>query len=104
MIWHILRLREEKNMRFYELLNFQHVILFVLPTLLFIVVFGFGLGFVHFKSRDAEKRKHAIAHGYPDGIEGREAPFPLVMLVIVAATVIWAFFYILFNGLLEVRI
>ena len=78
--------------------------LFVLPTLLFIIVLGLALGYSHFWTPDAERRKKAIVHGYPDGIDGRNAPFPLAMLLIVAGTVLWAFFYILLNGWLGVKI
>jgi hypothetical protein len=91
-------------MRYFALLNFQHVILYVLPTLVFILLFAVALGFVHLKAADSEARKRRITYRFPDGIEDRDAPFPLVMALIVAGTFIWAFFYILMNGLLGVII
>ena len=91
-------------MRFYTLLNFQHVVLYIFPTLIFIVVFGIGLAFSHFYSKDSEARKKEIYHRYPAGIEDREAPFPLVMTLIIAGTVLWAFFYIWETGILGVKI
>jgi hypothetical protein len=41
---------------------------------------------------------------YPEGIESRNAPFPLAMTFIIAGTVAWAFFYILFMGMFQVVI
>jgi hypothetical protein len=91
-------------MRFYTLLNFQHVVAYIFPTLIFITVFGVGLAFSHFYSRDSETRKKTIYHRYPDGIEDREAPFPLVMTLIIVGTALWAFFYIWETGTLGVKI
>ena len=48
--------------------------------------------------------KRKIFYRYPEEIEDKNAPFPLVMILIVAGTVIWAFFYILMHGVLEVQI
>ena len=81
-------------MRFYALLNFQHVILYIFPTLLFIIVFGLALSYAHFYTRDAEKRKEQITYRFPDEIDDRNAPFPLALILIIAGTLIWAFFYI----------
>jgi hypothetical protein len=91
-------------MRLFALLNFQHIMAFLFPTLIFMVVFGLALGFKHFHSADAEARKSRILERFADGIEDRNAPFPLVMIVLLAGAVIWGFFYILMHGLLEVRI
>lgn len=91
-------------MRLYALLNFQHVMAFVFPTLLFMVVFGVGLAFSHVHTRDARARKDEIIKRYADGIEDRNAPYPLVMMLIIAGAVIWGFFYILMHGVLGVKI
>ncbi len=91
-------------MRFFELLNFQHVMGFVFPTLLFMVVFGVGLAFMHLHSHGAEERKQEITGSFVDGLREREAPYPLVMMLIIAGTFIWGFFYILMRGLLGVKI
>ena len=91
-------------MRHFDLLNFQHVILYILPTFIFMVIFWLALGYKHLHSRDAEQRKTKITYTFPEGIEDRDAPFPLSMLLIIAGTVIWAFFYILGTGLLGVKI
>lgn len=86
-------------MRFFDLLNNLHIFMYLFPALGFILVFGLALAFSHFRSRDAERRWNEIAHRYPEGIESRDAPFPLAMTMIIIATVVWAFFYILFVGI-----
>jgi hypothetical protein len=91
-------------MRFYALLNLQHVILYIFPTLVFILLFGLGLSYAHFHTQDAEERKNRIIHRFPDDLEERKAPFPLVIMLIIAGTLIWAFFYILGTGLTGVKI
>ncbi len=91
-------------MRFYSLLNIQDVIRYIFPALAFILVFGLGLSYAHWRTKDSEERMERITHRYPDGIEDRNAPFPLVLVLIIAGTVIWAFFYILFIGLMGVKI
>ncbi len=91
-------------MRFYELLNLQHIALYVFPTLVFMVVFWVGLAYSHFHTKDSEDRMTRVTHRFPDGIEDRNAPFPLVLILIIAGTLIWGFFYILGYGLLEVKL
>jgi hypothetical protein len=80
------------------------MVLYVFPTLIFMVVFGLALAFSHLRSEDEDQRKKKIIYRFPEGIEDRNAPFPLSMMLIVAGTVAWVFFYILGTGLLEVII
>ncbi len=91
-------------MRFYTLLNFQHVMAYLFPTLIFMLVFGVGLAYSHLHSQDAEERKTRIIKRFAEDIEDRDAPYPLVMMLIIAGAVIWGFFYILMHGLLGVKI
>lgn len=91
-------------MHYFELRNFQHVMLYVFPTLLFVVLFAIGLGYSHFRGRDSENNMRKIVHRYPTGIEERNAPFPLILILTLAGTVIWALLYIILYGVLEVRI
>ena len=91
-------------MRFYELLNFQHVVLFIFPTLIFILLFGIGLAFSHFRRKDTAAKEKEIYHRYPEDIEDRDAPFPLAMTLIIVGTVLWSFFYIWQTGILKVKI
>jgi hypothetical protein len=91
-------------MRLYALLNFQHVMAYVFPVLLFMVIFGVGLAYSHLHTRDAQARKEEIIKRFADGIEDRNAPYPLVMMLIIAGAVIWGLFYILMHGVLRVKI
>ncbi len=91
-------------MRFFELVNFQHMMMALFSTLIFMILFGIGLGFYYFRTRNSEERKERIANRYAEGIEDKNAPFPLAMLLIIVGTVIWWFFYILLHGLLGVKI
>jgi hypothetical protein len=50
---------------------------------------------------EKEKQRHYTFLGE---IEERNEPFPLVLILIIAGTILWAFFYILAIGLLEVKI
>lgn len=91
-------------MRHFNLLNFQHIVLYVLPTLIFILIFGLALAYSHLQSEDMEKRKQKIIYRFPEGIEDRDAPFPLSMMLIIAGTILWVFFYILATSLMGVKI
>jgi hypothetical protein len=91
-------------MRFFSLLSFQHIVLYVVPTLIFILLFGVGLGYTHFKGKDDVARKQRVIHRYPEGIEERDAPFPLLLVLIIAGTLLWMFLYIVGTGVLEVKI
>lgn len=91
-------------MHYFELRNFQHFILWLFPTLLFVVVFAIGLSRMHFRQKDSDTQMEKIEHSYPGGIEERNAPFPLVLTLILFGTVLWGFLYIILYGILEVRI
>jgi hypothetical protein len=77
---------------------------YLFPTLIFIWIFGLTLAYTHLKSDDAEERKRKIIYRFPGDIEDRDAPFPLSMMLIIAGSVIWLFFYILMHGVLGVKI
>jgi hypothetical protein len=91
-------------MRFFDLLNFQHVMGYLFLTLIFILIFGLALAYSHLESEDAKERGQKIIYRFPEDIEDRDAPFPLAMMLIIAGTLIWLFFYILLTGLLGVKI
>ena len=91
-------------MRYFELLNIEHFILYLLPAWIFILVFAVGLAFMVFRSKKADERMSKIIETFPGGIEGRNAPFPLVLVMIIAGTVIWSLAYIVLTGLLGVKI
>ena len=90
-------------MRFFELVNLRHFILYLFPALITLFLFAVGLHFTYFRSRDSETRLSRIIHRFPLGIEERNAPFPLFLILVIMGTVIWGFGYILMIGLLEMR-
>lgn len=91
-------------MRYFALLNFQHVVLYFFPALIFVVLLGLSLGYVAFYRPGNDERRRRIIQRYPSGIEERDAPFPLVLILIIAGTLVWALGYTLAVGLLQVRI
>jgi hypothetical protein len=91
-------------MRYFELVNLQHFVLYLMPAWAFILVFAAGLSFAHFRTKDSNKKLSKIIEEYPGGIEGRNAPFPLILYMIIAGTVLWVLAYILFIGLLGIKI
>ena len=91
-------------MRYFELLGIQHLSMYLFPALAFIVLFIIGLGFYFIHRQDSKARETRIIEQFPGGIEGRSAPFPVVIYLIIAGTVVWVFSYILFIGALGVKI
>jgi hypothetical protein len=91
-------------MRLFEALNSEHLVLYFWPTLAFVVVFAIGLAFMHVRRRDSDERLTRIIEEYPGGIQGRNAPFPLIVTLTIAATIAWGLLYIVLTGLLKVRI
>lgn len=91
-------------MRYFELLNLRHFYLYLFPALATIVLFAAGLGLYYLRREDSAERENRIIEEYPGGIQGRDAPFPFVLLLIIVGTVIWSLAYIFFIGLLGVKI
>ena len=69
-------------MRLFALSNFQDIILYLFPTLIFMILFGVGLAYTHFQGKDDREREETVIYRFPDGIEDRDAPFPLMMTLI----------------------
>lgn len=90
-------------MRYFSLLNLEHILIYLFPTSVFILIFAAALGYRHFQGKD-DTRRNRIAYRYPEGIEDRNGPFPLAMALIIAGTVIWVLAYILGYGLFGVVI
>jgi hypothetical protein len=91
-------------MRFFTLLNFQHVMAYLFVGLLFVVLFGLALAFTHFHGPDTPRRQKEIINRYAEGLASRRAPFPLVMTLTIIGVVIWGVIYTLMYGLMGVRI
>ena len=91
-------------MRYFELLGIQHFVMYLFPTLAFIALFILGLGFYHFHRKDSAERESRIIEEFPGGIQGRNAPFPIVVTLILVGTIAWVLAYILLIGGLGVKI
>jgi hypothetical protein len=91
-------------MRFFDLLNWQHVVLFLFPSLVFVFLFGMALAYSHFRRSGPEKKEGESYYVFPDGVEDRRSPFPLVLILIIVGSVIWGFMYILVSGLIGRKI
>ena len=91
-------------MRYFEVLGIQHFFMYLFPAIAFIVLFIIGLGFYYIHRKDSAERATRVIERYPGGIEGRNAPFPIVLYMIIAGTIIWVAAYIILIGVLGVRI
>lgn len=91
-------------MRYFQLLGIQHFIMYLFPAVATIVLFIIGLGFYYINRKDAKARETRIIEQYPGGIQGRNAPFPLVLILILVGTIIWGLAYITLIGVLGVKI
>jgi hypothetical protein len=91
-------------MRFFELLNFQDVVLYLFPAFVFLLIFGAALAYTHLNNRDSEGREKKIYGQYAEGFETRNGPFPLNLILIIIGTAVWAFLYTFIIGLLGVKI
>ena len=91
-------------MHYFELRNLQHFVLYLLPAVLGVLIFAIGLAATHFKHEDDEERMTKVHTTYVGGIEERDAPFPLVLILIIGGTVVWGFLYIILYGVLGVKI
>ena len=90
-------------MRYFELLGVQHFILYIFQAIVFVLLFAIGLGFYHFRTKDALDLENLIIEKITRGIQGRNAPFPVIAYLTIAGTIIWVLGYILVVGLWGVR-
>jgi hypothetical protein len=91
-------------MRYFEVLSIQHFFMYLFPAIATIGLFIIGLGFYYFNRKDSAERESYIIERYPGGIEGRNAPFPLIAYLVIFGTVIWVLAYIVLIGVLKVKI
>ncbi len=87
--------------RYFELLNIQHFVLYLLPALTALLVFASALGYMHFRGKEDDPDQDSTGHVFPGGIREQNKPFPLVLILVLSGTVIWGFGYIIISGLLE---
>ncbi len=78
--------------------------MYLFPAIATIVLFIIGLGFYHIQRKDSAERESRIIERYPGGIEGRNAPFPILAYLVIIGTVVWVLAYILLIGGLKVKI
>ena len=89
-------------MRFFELLNTQHVLAMITLTLIFAVLFGVTLWVLPMFGPRSRVTNLKAVQQFADGIEKADGPFPMIIALIVGGTVLWAMYYILYYGLTEV--
>lgn len=91
-------------MHFFELRNIQHFVIYLLPAFLGVIIFAIGLARTHFRHEDDDKRMQEVHSTYVGGIEERDAPFPLILVLVLGGTVVWGFLYIILYGVLGVKL
>jgi len=91
-------------MRYFEVLSIQHFFMYLFPAIATIVLFIIGLGFYHIQRKDSAERESRVVERFPGGIEGRNAPFPILAYLIIIGTIVWVLAYILLIGGLKVKI
>ena len=90
-------------MRFFDVLNIQHFVIYLFPAIIFIALFVLALGFYYINRKDSAVRESRIIERFPGGIEGRNAPFPLFLYLVIIGAALWVIGYIFFIGLLKVK-
>jgi hypothetical protein len=78
--------------------------MYLFPAIAFIALFIIGLGFYHIQRKDSAERESRVIERFPEGIEGRNAPFPIIAYLVLSGTIIWVIAYIVLIGVLEVKI
>jgi hypothetical protein len=91
-------------MHYFELRNIQHFVAYFFPAYIFVFLFAAGLAFSHFKTKKTEQEGSKVYYTFSGGIQDREGPFPLVLILTILGTVLWALAYILAIGFQEVKI
>jgi len=91
-------------MRYFEVLSIQHFFMYLFPAIAAIALVIIGLGFYHIRRKDSAEREARIIERFASGIEGRNAPFPVLAYLIIIGTIAWVLAYILLIGGLKVKI
>jgi hypothetical protein len=91
-------------MRFFQLLNIQHFVIYLFTSIIAVVLIAVALGATHFRTGSSEERRKKVVHAYPSDIEERNGPFPLFLALVIFGTVLWAVGYIVAHGIYGVRI
>jgi len=91
-------------MRLFALLNLQHFILYLFPAIIAVLLLALALGYTHFRGENSEEREKRVVGRYPSDIEERDAPFPLILTLVIFGTILWGAGYILAHGIYGVKI
>ena len=91
-------------MHYFELRNVQHFVLYLLPAFSRVLIFAICPARFHSRNEHDDVRMQQVHTTYVGGIEERDAPFPLVLILIIGGTVLWGVLYIIFYGVLGVKI
>lgn len=89
-------------MRFFELLNTQHVFALIIVAMIFLILFGVALAFIPMSGPIAKALNIKATQHFADGIGKAQGPFPLIIALIIGGTFLWALYYILYYGFSEV--
>jgi hypothetical protein len=89
-------------MRYFELLNIQQVAALVISAVIFLILFAVTLWVLPLSGPRARALNIKPIQQFADGIQKGNGPFPLIIALIIAGTILWALFYILFYGFSEV--
>jgi hypothetical protein len=86
-------------MRFFALLDAQHLILGIFLGLICAILIYLGFGSARFvKPRKQGKERES---GYPDGLEVEYHSFPPLLLFLLLGFVAWFILYVIFFGVLR---
>lgn len=89
-------------MRFFALLNFQHVAALIIIAIIFLILFTVGLALIPMSGPRRKAFDVKAVQFFADGIQKGNGPFPLIIALLIAGTILWAVFYILYYGFSEV--
>jgi hypothetical protein len=89
-------------MRFFEILNNQQVAALIIIAIIFLILFGVALAFIPMSGPKAKAFNIKVIQNFADGINKGDGPFPLIITLLIAGTILWTVFYILFYGFSEV--
>jgi hypothetical protein len=94
----------ENKIRLFTILNYQNIVLYLFPSLIFLILLGLGIGYAHFGGVGGEDWKKVRYNIYAGEIEERRSPWPVVLLLIIFGTILWGIFYTWGIGYFVVRI
>ena len=80
-------------MRYFPLLDFQYTVLLIFLGLAFLMLIWLAFAYEEGEGKQEAREK------YPDGIEERNGPVPLLLLFLYLGFIIWAVAYVAVIGI-----